>query len=94
MDEGTVKIQTVTTYEMTPRQIAEAFSDLDSRQMMEFFDALAEITDDWPSGGGMMWYYLRSHYKERQDTRWDDTGGVRVIRDMSAPFYIHWDWTG
>lgn len=33
--------------ELTPTEIAAAFCELDSDEMVDFFDAIGEITADW-----------------------------------------------
>ena len=48
---------------LTPRQLAEAFCDLDDEQQADFFIEAARIAASWRDGAVMQWWYVGRHLR-------------------------------
>lgn len=48
---------------LTPRQVAEAFAELDDEGMADVFIQVAEISKAWPHRGQMQWHMVGRHLK-------------------------------
>ena len=89
-----ITTQTTTLYELSTRQLAEAFMNLDSDQQAEFFAHCAVVQREWVDESkpgdfcmpGMQWFYVRDRLKK---SKYDPDSGWDFVLELAAPFYIH-----
>lgn len=70
----------VTKIDPTPKELAEAFVDLDNEQMAHFFNHLAERIKMWPSGWGSFDYQMAMVAESKSLT----PSGLTVFRIMAS----------
>ena len=90
-----ITTETTTLYEMSVRQIAEAFMGMDSELQAEFFSHCAAIQQEWIDRAdgdfcmpAMQWFYVRDELKE---SKYNVNSGWDFVMDLAAPFYVHFD---
>ena len=73
-----------TDYKPTPKEIAQLFCELDSKQMAEFFTHCRELTEAWESKMGI---YCQALWIKKEMPMGSE--GAKFIMDLSAPWFVH-----
>lgn len=72
-------IKKLVEIELSPEKIAELFCNMDSREMVDFFNSVHEISEQWQRCfHGQMWHIVREpNFNEKTKYLFDNIGSYK-----------------